>query len=620
MKYSHNRILTTIDTYKVHLIIFGIALFLILGCTLPKIFLNDEWVTTNQLSQLDLGHQAIINEGKYGSFENGTPYKYFTTKSNTLGYSLFLPLISLPALKCINFFGNSFLFFLVEFWAILLIGISLFIRKFFPEGSFFCGYDWTKCSIVAALVLFLCNLVFYQPFLFIGEDTYPEIAAIALTNIVLLAALAVLLYAIYSTLLKSQRISLSATIISICCSSYLFWTTSAKDHMLVAFLFGVLIYCWIKYIYTNDRRYVPAFFIVIGLIAWARTEIAVPLFIAFLILAILKSIAVIRTETNVISGLYFLITPFFTIIGAIPFFINNYIVTGNPFLPPYTAFYQNSIGNTGTEIVSAVNRILPAISVNTSISQNSFIHFFDSVISHYTVAPGTSVLDLLGLLFLPVNRSVAIFVICPVLIIGLAFALLSRIKWRDFAHSEKRVVFILTLISLSLFIAYISGLHGMNNSPGITPDIRYLSPVYLPFNILGILLLKKCGVIPDFSKKGSSVLAFSMIEIALVLIIFLTLFKPPDRTFLILLLNISDIITSISFALIILCIVCFTVIRNKQNKTEYGSLIIHAIIVVPFIWQLAVIFISGNGIGYEGYTYWIPVVKYAMQQLQTFII
>ncbi|MCX6689214.1 MAG: hypothetical protein NTZ39_05950, partial [Methanoregula sp.] len=133
MKISNNGIVTIINTYKVHLLVFGIALFLILGCSLPKLFVNDECITTNQLSQLDQGHQVITNEGKYGTFENGTSTRYFDARSNGLGYSLFLPVISLPALKCINFFGNSFLFFLVEFWTILLIGIALFVREFFPE-------------------------------------------------------------------------------------------------------------------------------------------------------------------------------------------------------------------------------------------------------------------------------------------------------------------------------------------------------------------------------------------------------------------------------------------------------------------------------------------------------
>jgi 4-amino-4-deoxy-L-arabinose transferase-like glycosyltransferase len=590
-----------------------------LSCTIPKNVLNDEWITTNQLAQIDQGHQVIISEGKYGTHENGTPSNYFKARNNGLGYSIFLPLISLPALKCINFFGDSFLFFLIEFWTILLIGISLFARRFFPEYSRIAGYSWTNITIIAAFALFFCNLAFYQAFVLAGKDARPEIAAIALTNAILLAALAVILYACYSTLFQSRRISLSAMIISICCSSFLFWTISAKDHMLMAFLFGVLIYCGIKYIYTDDRWYVPAFFIVIGLIAWARPEIAVPLFIAFLIMGIIKSIGITRMKNNKNAGLFLLLSPVFTIVGAIPFFFNNYFITNNPLLPPFTKFYQNITGSTGTAIVNSISNSLPAIPANTTITQNSFAQFFDIIISNYAISPGVTLYDLLGILFLPGNRSAAIFVLCPVLVIGFAFALLSKIKWNDFVTPEKKVVFFLVIISILLFVAYIRSLSGMNSSQGITPDIRYLSPIYLPFSILGVLLLQKCGTLPTFSKKGLAVLFISMGEIILILVTFFILFKPADKNFQFYISSVSDTVTCITFALVVLCILAFVFIRDKQNKKEYSYLFLHALIVVPLVWQLAMIFNFSMGIN-EGYTYWIPVVKTVMYHIQDFIV
>ena len=620
MKCSRNRIISTIDTYKFHLLIFGIALFLILGCTLPKIFLNDEWISTNQLSQIELGHQVIIDEGKYGALENGTLFKYFEVRDNRLGYTIFLPLISLPALKCINFFGDSFLFFLVEFWTVLLIGIALFTRQFFPEYSDIYGYKWSDIAIIAAFVLFFCNMIFYQPFRFFGESSRQEIAAIALTNIFLLACLAVLLYATFFTIFKSYRISLSATIISICCSSYLFWTTSAKDHMLVAFLFGVLIYCGIKYIYTDDRWYVPAFFIVIGLIAWARAEIAVPLFVVFLILVIVKSIRVIQIKKYVKSGFFFLFAPVFTIIGAIPLFINDYFLTGNPLIPPFVVFNQKISTGAGTEIANTFANILPAVPGNVTITQHGVPHFFDVIISTYTISPGTSIFDLLKILFLPGNVNTAIFVVCPVLIIGLVVALIAKIQWSNFPPQEKSVIIFLIVISLSLFIAYVHSLSGMTSDFGISPDIRYLSPVYLPFSILGIVLIQKCGALPIFSKKGLTVLLFSMSEIVLILVTFLVLFKPGDKNFHFYLSTVSETMTCITFALILLCILAFIFIRNIPHKMEYCSLILYAIIGAPLVWQLVMIFNSSISISYDGYTYWIPVVKYAVQHLQNFIV
>jgi hypothetical protein len=620
MKISKDRIIKIIEKHKFHFLIFGVALFLILACTVPKIFLNDEWITTNQLSQIDKGHQVIIDEGKYGTFANGTLFKYFEVRDNRLGYTIFLPLISLPALKCINFFGNSFLFFLVEFWTILLIAISLFVRQFFPEYSGIYGYNWTNFTIIAAFGLFFCNLVFYQPFLFIGKGSHPEIAAIALTNAVLLAALAVLLYATYFTIFKSYRISLSAAIISICCSSYIFWMTSAKDHMLVAFLFGVLIYCGIKYIYTDNRWYVPAFFMVIGWIAWARAEIAVPLFGVFLILVIIKCIKAIKTERNVKAGLFFLLVPVFTFIGAIPLFINDYFLTGNPLIPPFVVFNQKISTSVGTEITHSFVNILPAVPGNVTIIQNGVPHFFDVILSMYTIGPETSIFDLLKILFLPGTVNIGIFVLCPVLIIGLALAVLMKIRWSNFSPHEKSVTFFLIVVAISIFIAYIHSLSGMFSDFGIAPDVRYLSPVYLPCGILGVILIQKCRLLPIFSKKGLSVLLFSMSEIILILITFMILFKPADKSFQFYVSTVSETITCITFAMILLCILSFIFIRNIQHKTEYCSLILYAVVGIPLIWQLAMIFNSNICINYDGYTYWIPVVKFVMQHLQDFIV
>ena len=611
MKDASNTITSLIQKYRIHLLIFGIALFIILSCTMPKIFINDEWITTNQLAQIDQGHQVITSEGKYGAYQNGTPGNYFNARNNGLGYSVFLPLVSLPALKCINVFGDSFLFFVVEFWTLLLIGIALFVRQFFPEYSCLSKCNWPNITIIIAFILFFCNLVFYQPFILAGKDAHPEIAAIALTNVILLAALAVLLYAIYATLFQSSRISLSAMIISICCSSYLFWTTSAKDHMLVALLFGILIYCGIKFIYSNDRWYIPALFITIGLIAWGRAEMAVPLYMTFIILVIAKYLTLIWTEKDLKAGVFYLFSPIFTIIGAVPLFINNYFISGNPLIATRTVFFAPVITPTTVNLTVTPN-IVPGTS--------SFFGTFFSQFSQYSIMPGTAVNDLLGVLFLPVTRNIAIFAVCPIIIIGLAFALLNKVHWRNFEHYEQKVILFLMFISTLIFISYIRTLTSMNVSFGISPDMRYLSPVYLPFSILGIFLIQKSGILPTFSKKGLSIIIFSMSEIIIILITFLIIFKPADKNFQFYLSNVSETITCITFALVVLCILAFVFIHDKQNKNEYCFLILHALIIVPLVWQLAMIFNSNICTTFDGYTYWIPVVKMVMQHLQDIIV
>ena len=69
-----------VEHSKYHFFVFLIALFIALTFAHPQIFVTDEWVTANQLSQIHLGHQVLVNEGKYGVYENGTPSNYFIVK------------------------------------------------------------------------------------------------------------------------------------------------------------------------------------------------------------------------------------------------------------------------------------------------------------------------------------------------------------------------------------------------------------------------------------------------------------------------------------------------------------------------------------------------------------
>ncbi|MFA6331890.1 MAG: hypothetical protein WCX22_02965 [Methanoregula sp.] len=609
-----------IEKYKIPIVLFAITLFLLIGCTIPKVFINDEWITLNQLSQLDQGHQVIINEGKYGMLENGTFYNYFQARGNYLGYTIFLPLISIPALECIVHVNESFMYILIVFWTLLLIGISLFIRNFFPNRSNYCGVDLTNLGIILAIFLFFLNLVFYQPFYFTGTNTYPEIAAIAFTNIILLSGLSVILFQIYLTLFKSKTISLSATVISICCSSFIFWTTSAKDHILVAVLLGILIYCGIKYIYTQDRWYIPALFIVIGLIAWARTEIAPPLFIVFSLIIVGKSILVYKNNHNVRSSVPLLLSPLFTIFGAIPFFINNYYVTGNFLVPPMTFYAQMNSNNISAGIVDYVSNTVSPVVSTLPVSQSSLSHLLTVLSTYYTIAPDVSLSALLRLFVLPANHSIGLFVVCPLLIIGLFCAFFSNVSWKNFLNPEKSTCFFLLLLIAIIFISYIPSWSGMNFSSGITPDVRYFSPMYLPLGILGLLLVQKSGILPNFSKNGIFVLLFTVCEITCILGIFQWLFTPSDKNFNGFMSIFTDTISCIVYALIILLIVSGFLIKNRETKIEYCTLIIHAIVVAPLIWQMTMIFSSAAGIGLEGYSYWIPIVSESMQKPLAFFL
>ena len=64
--------------------LFCVTCFLALTVTNAGIFLNDEWMSAAQLTQIGQGHQFTYNEGSFGYFENGTAGTYMESRNNVL--------------------------------------------------------------------------------------------------------------------------------------------------------------------------------------------------------------------------------------------------------------------------------------------------------------------------------------------------------------------------------------------------------------------------------------------------------------------------------------------------------------------------------------------------------
>ncbi|WP_286681254.1 hypothetical protein, partial [Methanoculleus sp. DTU007] len=152
------------------MLIFLFALFFAMTFSNPALFLNDEWITVNQLHQLGEGHQIIVNEGKYGTFLNGTPGPYMQSHHNLLGYTMMLPVLSLPALWFFGLFGDQFRLAIVFLWSLLPIAMAVLVDAYRPQYARWRGIRWTWLIISAAFAGFLANLVFYYPWPFTAPD------------------------------------------------------------------------------------------------------------------------------------------------------------------------------------------------------------------------------------------------------------------------------------------------------------------------------------------------------------------------------------------------------------------------------------------------------------------
>jgi len=595
-----------IDRYKYHILVFLVALFIALTFAHPQLLVTDEWVTVNQLAQMNEGHQVIINEGKYGVYENGTPVEYFIVKNNLLGYSLFLPILSFPALVAVNIFGNHFPYAVLILWTLIPFFIGMVIKYFMNDPKILGKWRLTSILFIVSFTLFFINLFYYIPFPVMGKYFYPEIEAIVFTNIFCYAILAVFIYEILIKIFNDSRYSLFGTAVCHSCSSYLIWSTCTKDHMLVALLFAALLVSIVYYYKKRDRWFFPVSCLLNGLIAWARPELALPAFIGTVAFYWFTYRSVIAPKNQFGEILFMIASPFFVLIGALPFFVNNYFITKNPFVPTWAIW---GTGNTqGT--ISAVTVPDSIMSGSMSLVEKTTQIF----LSEISIQPYTFFGDLYGILFNPQNGSMGVFCLTPLFLIALfLIPIIILTGGKTYSQEERFFLFSMIFFSILVLGAYITKIYGINTSPGILPDIRYLSPAYLPLNVAGLIVLKK---IPDLSENSSN-LSKIMLSLAILLIPIVLVFNvhyypfSEQQSWSVLFTPLNVAASIVIYILIsVFLLVHLSSVFLKKQFCFWKPVLISSILCIPFVWQVAATFLMrswGSGLG--GYSFWIPIVR-----------
>jgi hypothetical protein len=593
------------DQYKYHILVFLIALFIALTFAHPQMLLTDEWVTANQLAQINKGHQVIINEGRYGVYD-GILVEYLKAKNNLLSYSLFLPLISFPALLIVDILGNQFSYGILILWALLPISIGIVIKSFMKDPKILGKWRLSSTLFILSFILFVINLYFYIPFAVVGKYSYPEIEAIVFTNIFCYAILAVLIYDILFEIFNDFHYSLFGTAVCLSSSSYLIWSTCTKDHILVAMLYASLLCSIVYYYRKRDRWFFPISCLLTGLIAWTRPELALPTFFGTVAFYWFTYSSIISRLNDLKEWFFIICSPLFVLIGALPFFINNYFVTKNPFLPTATYYV---IGNMPIVVSdTATSGLLGSGLINTI---EKITQIF---ISELSIHPDTFFYDLYGVLFNPQSGSMGVFALTPLFLIALfLLPIIIITENHPFSKEERFLLFSMVLFSFLVFIAYIYQIIGLNTSTGITPDIRYLSPAYLSMNIVGLIILKK---IPDLSEVPCNLIKI-MLSLGLLLIPIVLIFTihyypyTGQESWSFIFVPLNTIVSIETYILIaIFLIMHLSSLLLKKQFNFWKPFVISAILCTPFVWQVAASFIMrlwGSGMG--GYTFWIPIVR-----------
>ena len=588
-------------------LIFLFALFFIITFSNPAIFLNDEWITTNQLHQLSEGHQFVVNEGKYGTFVNGTPGPYMQSHKNLLGYTMMFPVLSLPALKLFGLFGDQFRLAIVLLWSMLPVAMAVLVDAYRPEYARWRGIRWTWLVIGASFLAFLANILFYQPWPFTAPDAPVEVAALVFTGHILFAAFAVMAYLTCRTIFEDTWFSIFGTIACISCSSYIFWASNAKDHMLVAAMMAAVILFLVRYIRSGGLRDAALGFAFTGLLAWARPEVGLVVFIfaTLYFIGYQASRGLLRRPARDMAKI--LITPLAMLIGAVPLFINSIIVTGNPIVPPFYV-YQSRIWREGVagEFIGSAETI-EGIAQAVQAPSGGVEGFISMATRHFSPSWSTFPGDMFGVLFAPESGNMSLVAVSPLIVLAL---LIIPIIYLDHRRGEQTphlaVVVFLAVMVCAVWVAYIRSLPGLNTSSGIIPDIRYLSPLYLPVGLLGVYSIWR------LRDAGSKRMALSQIGAIAVLtpalLLALMLFQPYGGKY----AGYTLFFTRVTF--VVLAVVLVLMVARWRSGVPKawvtGALVL--LIAAPFAWQMMMVFLYSVA-KFNGYPLWIPVVEMIYQ-------
>lgn len=541
-----------------YIFVFAIVVFILLSITGAGIFLNDEWLVGQQLNQLSQHHQVLYNEGKYGYFMNGTPSEYIVARDNILIYSMALPLISLPAMILFTTLGELTRLFIIALWYILGIYCILQINNKRLQ---------LIASILLAAVTIVSNVFLYTPFPMSGENIPYEIIPIVMTNIVLMGIFSVISFKISETLFPEDKIKqIVGWIISLSCTSLLFWAGTLKDHVLLATIILLICYLQLQYMKNKNREYQIYALLLAGFSAWIRPEVG--LFVSITI--ILFNIYSMRTILiDLVSN------SFWVFIGSIPLFLNNYLLTGSPLKNPFLM-----ARNTGLQANITNGNMIDVIT--TSPKQIPFAQLTESGIDQWA-----------KLFFAPESGAIGLVVMLSIFI----FSVLTLIKYRQRISSESKLLLALGLSSV-IYYLLLSGAY-LGRDGGIIPDIRYFTPAYALLSFFAI------SIIP-YELNYRKILKNIFIFTPIVLIVFLFIisgYTPIGETY-----KTFRILPEI-LSVAVLGIMSMFLINHRKLQAPLLERLIPIAISSALSWQMIMIFIYHTSKAHY-YPMFIPAVEF----------
>jgi len=491
-----------------------------------NIFINDEVTLAAQL--INLGHGVLslettptrLYEGL--SFGASGPMLAFTYQGHVYA-----------------FYTHALAVFAAPFYAFLyIISATVGIRLFFASlwsfsifmVSWLLGRRWGKPRLgrdlgaFVALGLLIINIYVATKLPPLVFDQWGALMAIQLFNILATSAIVLFSLSIFRRYFANGRIAAFGAAYILVATPVTFWAVSAKDHTASVLLIVASIWSLYMYLLDGKTRYRYLSYILVGISFWVRVFDAIPLLIAIVLTDLLTSEGRIKA----------LITAAVTVtLGMVPYFINNFLLFGNPFLSPvYLSAHQEIAQQTSSAAASTSSALFATIQRLPTL-------FFSTWDVQSSANWPQHLYHVLFYVNMPVTLS--IFQICPLLIVPL-FAALPYVvqKLSSFKRGAVRLkIEKKRAIAVTFFVCIVAHLiiYAPFQEQGFGLDMRYFLPLYIPLLFFTLASIRDVLMLEGRIERA---FAAAWIIFAGLVLVYMALFASKT----------SSLISSLSFPLI----------------------------------------------------------------------
>ena len=154
-----------------------------------------------------------------------------------------------------------------------------------------------------------------------------------------------------------------------------------------------------------------------------------------------------------------------------------------------------------------------------------------------------------------------------------------------------------------MVLTYARSIPGMPASPGIIPDMRYLSPAYLPMLVLGVYAFKHAGLDGDGVRESLKTLFWlAIIDLPLTFVVLQVIAgsNPGGQV---------AFVTTLTYLFLAGTMVLYAAVLAKRASPRLLAYAVPVVMLFPLAWELVMDFRFATSC-WEGYHFWIPVVQY----------